>query len=58
MAKVNLLFYTINPNGSITLHDTISDCQMTYYFSSLKEAVRIHRLRFGLQRKRLKLVEV
>lgn len=46
------LFITKNRNGSITIRDTVTDLEITYYFHSERGAIRKHREQFGLQRKR------
>ena len=49
-------FLTIdkNRNGSYTITNTITNTKNTYYFCSLKEAIRLHRLENNLKYKHLK----
>jgi hypothetical protein len=46
------LFITKNRNGSVTIRDTITDLEITYYFYSERDAIRKHRKQFNLERKR------
>jgi hypothetical protein len=39
-----------NRNGSITIKDTVTDNQSTYYFYSVENAIKQYRKDFKLQR--------
>lgn len=46
------LFIMKNRNGSVTIKDTITDLEITYYFHGERAAIRKHREQFGLKNKR------
>jgi hypothetical protein len=46
------MIITKNRNGSVTIRDTVTDLEITYYFHRERDAIRKHRQQFNLQRKR------
>ena len=58
MAQPECLFYHVNANGSYILRDTITGMARTYYFSTLKQAIKKHRKVCNLKGKHLKVMEV
>lgn len=58
MAQPECLFYHINGDGSYVLRDTITGRSRTYYFATLKQAIKTHRKNNGLKGKHLKVMQI
>lgn len=55
---MNCIFYYYNNNGSIILKDTITENTRTYYFYTLKQAIKEHRKNYGLRYKHFRIIKL
>lgn len=55
---MKFLIISKNINGSITIKDTITDIQVTYYFYSEKQAIAQHRQNMNIRYKHFEKIYI